>query len=234
MTHFDDDLRNRLARLDAAMPDPAPPVIPVRAGRNFNRRRQSLTLLAAATVFLSAAAIAVVASQPDTSAADEAQRLVQQDQVDRALDGAFEGDCLSVDAATALIRGRLETAGMGDWTIRAGGDTAQAVCVAGAYSGAPKEILLYPSMGGPLAKAVDGLRTEMQASCYDRDAAVAMVRAALDANGQTGRPIEVRGISQVPVEGAEDYVAHIKSGCYVFETSQWDEQGRRTFFIAGP
>lgn len=234
MTHFDDDLHHRLARLDAAMPEAAGPVMRVPARRTVSRRRQGLMLLVAATVFLSAAAIAAVASQPDTSAADEAQRLAQQDQADRALDGVFPDVCLSVDQATAAIRARLDAAGMGDWTIRAGADTAQATCVGGAYSGSPKEILLYPSMGGPLAKAVDGLRTEMQASCYDRDAAVALVRAVLDANGHAGRPIEVRGISQVPVEGAEAYVAHIRSGCYVFETSQWDDQGRRTFFIAGP
>jgi hypothetical protein len=234
MTNFDDDLRTRLARIEAAMPTPAAPVLRVGTRRGPNRRRQGLMLLVAATVFLSAAAIATVASQPDTRAVDEAQRMVEQGQVDRALDGAFADACLSVDKATAAIRERLEAAGMRGWTIRAGADTAQATCVTGAYSGDPKEILLMPSMGGPLAKAVEGLRADMRASCYDRDAAVAMVQAVLDANGQAGRPIEVRGISQMPLDGGDEYVAHIKGGCYVFETSQWDDQGRRTFFIAGP
>lgn len=240
MTNFDDDLRMRLGRLDAAMPSSVAPVVRATVRHRLSRRRQGFMLLAAAAVFLSVAAIAAIASQPDTSAADEAQRMAEQNQADRALQGEFEiggafyGACLGVDAATAEIRRALDAAGMSDWTIRAGADTAQATCVGGAYSGAPKEILLYPSMGGPLARAVDSLRADMQASCYDRDAAVAMVRSVLDANGQVGRPIEVHGISQIPLEGGDSYVAHIKAGCYVYETSQWDEEGRRTFFIAGP
>jgi hypothetical protein len=234
MTNFDDDLRNRLARLDAAMPTPAAPVVPIATRRRLSRGRQGFTLLAAAAMFLGVAAIAAVAVQPDTSAADEAQRMVEQGQADRALAGAFEDDCFSVDAATALIRERLDAAGLRDWTIRATESTTQATCVAGAYSGDPKEILLMPSMGGPLAKAVEDLRTEMRASCYDRKTAIAMVQAVLDANGQGDRPIEVRGIAILPADEADAYEAHIKSGCYVYESSQWDGQGRRTFFIAGP
>jgi len=234
MTNFDDELHNRLARLDAAMPSPAAPVIPVSARRGVSRGRQGFTLLAAAAVFLSIAAIATVAVQPDTSAADEAQRMVEQVQADRALEGAFEDDCFSVDAATVLIRERLDAAGLLDWTIRATESTTQASCVTGSYSGDPKEILLMPSMGGPLARAVEDLRTEMRASCYDREAAIAMVQAVLDANGQGDRPIEVHGIAILPADDANAYEAHIKSGCYVYESSQWDGQGRRTFYIAGP
>lgn len=234
MTTFDDDLRNRLARLDAAMPTTGAPVIAITARRGPSRRRQGFMLLAAAAVFLSIAAIAAVAGQPDTSAVDEAQRAVQQVQADRALAGAFENDCLSVADATAVIHERLEAAGLVGWTIRANSDTAHATCVAGSYSGDPKEILLYPSIGGSLAKALEGLRAEMQSSCYGREEAVAMVRAALAANGLGGQPVEVRGIAMVPVDGADAYVAHVQSGCYVYESSQWDEQGLRTFFIAGP
>jgi hypothetical protein len=233
MTNFDDELRTRLARLDAAMPSPAAPAVPIAMRRAPSRRRQGVTLLAAAAVFLSAAAIAVVASQPDTSAADEAQRMVEQGQADRALEGAFEGDCLSVDAATAVIRERLDAAGLRDWTIRATESTSQASCVAGSYSGDPKEILLMPSMGGPLAKAVEELRAEMRASCYNREAAIAMVQAVLDANGQGDRPIEVHGMAMLPADD-DGYEAHVTSGCYVYESSQWDGQGRRTFYIAGP
>jgi hypothetical protein len=234
MTNFDDDLRNRLARLDAAMPTPAAPVIPIAARRGLNRRRQGFMLLAAAALFLSVAALAAVASRPDTSAADDAQRLVEQGQADQALDGAFADVCLNVDEATATIRDRLDAAGLHDWTIRVGEDTKQATCVAGSYSGAPKEILLYPTLGGPLVQAIGALRAEMLTSCFSRDQAVAKVRAVLDANGQAGRPIEIGGISQVPVEGGDAYVTRIKGGCYVYETSRWDEQGRRTFVIAGP
>lgn len=234
MTNFDDELHNRLARLDAAMPSPAAPVIPVAARRGVSPGRQGFTVLAAAAVFLSIAAIAAVAVQPDTSAADEAQRMVEQGQADRALEGAFEDDCFSIDAATAVIRERLDAAGIRDWTVRATESTTQATCVAGVYSGEPKEILLMPSMGGPLAKAVEDLRTEMRATCYDRKTAIAMVQAVLDANGQGDRPIEVRGIAILPAGDADAYEAHIKNGCYVYESSQWDGQGRRTFYIAGP
>lgn len=233
MTNFDDELRTRLARLDAAMPSPAAPPVPIAMRRAPGRRRQGVTLLAAAAVFLSAAAIAVVAGQPDTRAAEEARLMEEQVQADRALEGAFEDDCFSVDAATAVIRQRLDAAGLSDWTIRATESTTQATCVAGLYSGDPKEILLISSMGGPLAKALDDLRAEMRASCFDREAAIAMVQAVLDANGQGDRPIEVHGIAILPGDDA-GYEAHVESGCYVYETSQWDGQGRRTFYIAGP
>jgi hypothetical protein len=234
MTRFDDDLRRRLARLDAAMPTPAAPAIPTGSRRGPNRQRQGFGVLAAAAVFLSLAAIAAVASQPDTSAADEARRQIEQEQVDQALTGAFDDDCLGVDAATAVIHERLDAAGLDGWTVRATESTSKASCAAGAYSGDPKEILLMPSMGGPLAKALEGLRAEMRTSCYDREAAIAMVQAVLDAHGQGDRPIEVRGIAMTPGDDPDGYVAHIESGCYVYESSQWDGQGRRTYFIAGP
>lgn len=128
MTNFDDELHSRLARLDAAMPSPAAPAVPIAGRRGVSRRRQGFTLLAAAVVFLSVAAIAVVASQPDTSAAEEARLIAEQGQADRALEGAFEDDCLSVDAATAVIRERLD-AGLRDWTICATESTTQATCV---------------------------------------------------------------------------------------------------------
>ena len=233
MTTFDDELRERLARLDAAMPIPAPPLAAAATRGRVNRRRQGLMLLAAAAVFLGAAAIATVASQPDTTAADEARAAMEQRQADEALAGAFEDDCFSVDQATAVIRRRLDDAGLPGWTIRATDSTTEATCVAGAYSGAPREILLLPSMGGPLARDVEALRAEMRASCYDRQAAIALVQAVLDAHGQGDRPIHVRGIAMLPLDDP-GYEAHVKSGCHVFESSQWDSVGRRTFYIAGP
>jgi hypothetical protein len=233
MTAFDDDLRDRLARLDQAMPEPAAPRLPTPASRGVSRRRQGIALLVAAAVFLGAAAIATVAGQPDTTAEDEARAQVEQAQVDEVLGGALADGCFSVDAATQVIQERLHAAGMKGWTIRATESTEQATCVGAAYSGNPKEIILLPSMGGPLADAVEALRAEMRRTCFDRAAAVAKVQAVLDAHGQGDRPIEVRGITMLPLDDS-GYEAWVKGGCHVFESSQWDSVGRRTFFIAGP
>jgi hypothetical protein len=53
MTTFDDDLRLRLARLDAAMPGSVAPVFSTTARRTGpNRRRQGFILLAAAAIAL--------------------------------------------------------------------------------------------------------------------------------------------------------------------------------------
>jgi hypothetical protein len=233
MTTFDDDLHDRLARLDAAMPEPAAPAIPTTTKRSISRRRQGIVLVAAAVLFLSLAAIATVASQPDTTAEDEARAQLEQAQVDKVLDGAFADGCYSVDQATQEIRERLDAAGMQDWTIRATESTSQATCVGAAYSGDPKEIYLLPSMGAPLANALEDLKTDMRATCFDRAAAVAQVQAVLDANGQGDRPIEIHGMAMLPLDDP-GYEAWVKGGCYVFESSQWDSVGRRTYFIAGP
>jgi hypothetical protein len=230
MIDFDTRLRQRLQQLDAAIPEPAPPVLAI-PPRRANRRRQVLFLLAAAALLLAATALATVA-QPDPESV--ARNAADEERVRDDLGPRTENACLSRDQAARLIRQRLDALGLTNWKIRADDRTKEARCVTGAPIGDRQEVLLLASMGGDVARALDDVATSLMAQCLSRDKAMALVRNTLADLGLSSPRVEATGIRQVPVEGGDAYVRHVNDGCYVYGGAQFDDVGRYTWFVSGP
>jgi hypothetical protein len=236
MTDFDSRLRDKFIRLDAAMPEPAPPT-PAAQRRRPNRRRQAMFLLAAAVVFLGAAAVATVAQpRPPTAAeiAASAKDAADEERLRDDLAPLTDSACLTAAQAADLVAARLSALGIVGWTVRSDNRISQAPCVTVAPSGDTHEVLLIASMGGPVAHALDALENDLMAACASRDDAVGRLRGALVANGIADPRVEAGGIRGVPVGDGGAYVAHVQAGCHVLAGAQFDDVGRYTWFVAGP
>lgn len=233
MTDFDARLRERFAHLDASIPAvPTPAVTAPRRG--LNRRRQGVFLLIAATVFLGTAAVIAVANQPPPDPAVVARNAADEERVRNDL-GTYTADaCLSRDQAMTLFRTRLDALGLPSWTIRTDDRIKEARCVTGAPVGDTQEILLVASMGGDVAKALDGVSTKLLDQCLGRDEALALVRSTLAGLGVQDPKVQATGVRQVPVGSVGDtYLAHINAGCYVYGGAQFDDVGRYTWYVSG-
>jgi len=233
MTDFDARLRERFAHLDASMPAvPAPVVTAPRRG--LNRRRQGVFLLVAAAVFLGTAAVIAVANQPPPDPAVVARNAADEERVRNDLGTHTANACLSRDQAMTLFRQRLDALGLSSWTIRADDRISQARCVTGAAIGDTQEVLLVPSMGGDVAKALDGVSATLLDQCLGRDDAVTLVRSTLSGLGVKDPNVQATGVRQVPVGSAGDaYLAHVDAGCYVYGGAQFDNVGRYTWYVSG-
>jgi hypothetical protein len=233
MTDFDARLRERLAHLDAAIPAAPTPLVTTRR-RGLNRRRQGAFLLVAAAVFLGTAAVMTVAMPPPPDPAVVARNAADEERVRNDL-GTYTADaCLSREQATSLFRQRLDALGLSSWTIRADDRISQARCVTGAPIGDDQEILLVASMGGDVAKALDGVSATLLDQCLGRDDAVALVRSTLAGLGVVDPKVEATGVRQVPVGSVgEAYLAHVDAGCYVYGGAQFDEVGRYKWLVSG-
>jgi hypothetical protein len=232
MNQFDDRLHAGLQRLDAAVPEPAPPSVSVHASRP-PRRRMLLVLLAATVALLAASTIVVTATRPPRTPAQQAEDAANEERVLTDL-GRHIGDaCLTADEAKSLIRQRLDALGLSDWTIRADDRIREAPCV-GASGTGTNEVMLTPSFGGKVGHATDSLSAQLMRECRNRDEAVELLRSALISAGMVEPQIEVGGIRGIPLEYGQTYQQHVANGCYVYAGSQFDNVGRYTWFIAGP
>lgn len=232
MTDFDTTLRDRMARLDAAIPNFAEPEMSA-ARRGPNRRRQGVILIAAAASLLAVTALAAVANQPPPDPAIVAQNEADERRVLDDLGAHTANACLSLDEAIALFRARLDALGLADWTIRDDGRATSSPCVGAAVIGDAHEVLIMPSMGMPVATALDALGAELLATCAGREEAVERLRATLVAEGIAEPRIEVTGIRAVPIDKADAYVRHVENGCHVYGGAQFDSVGSYTWFISG-
>jgi hypothetical protein len=88
-------------------------------------------------------------------------------------------------------------------------------------------------MGPAAASATDAVAMRLMDACLDRNAAMAVLRDALTRAGIGDPSIEASGIRQVPVQGADAYVAHAAAGCYVYGGAAFDSVGNYTFYISG-
>ncbi len=233
MTDFDIRLRERFQRLDAAIPDPRPPVAsalrPV-----IKRRRQAMFLVVAAALFLGTAAAAAFATMASPDPGVTAQNAADEERVRDDLGKYTAGACLSRDEATTLFRQRLDALGLKGWTIRADDRIKEARCISGAPIGDATEVLLIASMGGDVSKALDAVSEKLLAECLGQADAVSLVRSTLAGLGVQAADVEATGIRQTPVGPAGDaYVAHVEAGCYVYGGAQFDEVGRYTWFVSG-
>ncbi len=233
MTDFETRLDERFQRLDAAIPEPAPPTAAKVRPRRFRRRRVIL-LVAAAAALLAATALATVTTPPPPDPAVVARNAADEERVRADLGARTENACLSQQEATLLIRQRLDALGLPNWTIRTDDRTKDARCVTGAPSGDSQEVLLIASMGGDVAQALDRIASDLMTQCLSRDAAVSLVRSTLTNLGVTYPNVQVTGIRQVPVQSGDAYVHHVQSGCYVYGGAQFDDVGRYTWYISGP
>lgn len=234
MSDFDTRLRVGLQRLDAAVPTPAAPVVtPPRTKAGPRRRRQVVMLLVATVALLGAASLtATTAILPPPDPAQVAKDAADEERLRNDL-GAYTTDvCLTEAEIATLIQERLAALGLSDWTIRADGRYRESPCVGAAPIGDSHEVLLTPSMGGPVATALDVVAADLLRRCLGRDEAVDLLRTTLVGLGIDDPRVEVGGIRGIPLEGGDAYVQHVEDGCIVYGGAQFDNVGRYTWYLS--
>lgn len=221
MTDFDTRLRERLERLDAAIPAPRLPSVPTPATRSAavtrqrsgtpRRRRGLIVLLAAA--FLLAGSVAI------------AQRITYPDLPEPALEGAlteiFAGRCLSAPAATQAIQGKLDALGKTDWVIESRPGAAEASCVSSFIVVPHHAVVLIPGISRKVAAAMEFVADELLRQCLGRADAIQLVSSALTSAGADRFVVRADpwGNQGGPLKGTytiDDYRRHVAEGCFVF------------------
>jgi hypothetical protein len=191
-----------------------------------------IALFAAALVLLSATSLVAIANAPPPDPAVQARDAADEERVRDDL-GRQDDACLSASAAQALFRERLDALGLRDWTIRVDGRVREARCVGGAAIGDSHEVLLTPSMGGAVAKALDALSSDLMRRCLGRSEAIELIRSTLTGLGVTDPKVEAGGIRGIPLKYGDAYIRHVGDGCYVYGGAQFDDIGRYTWFVSG-
>ena len=218
MTDFDTRLRERLERLDAAIPAPRLPSVPTPAGRpaavtrlrsGAPRRRRGLIVLAAATLLL-AGSVAI------------AQRITYPDVPEPALEAALQevlaGHCLTATAATEAIQGKLDALGKTDWVIESRPGAAEASCVSSFIVVPHHAVVLIPGISRQVAEAKEFLIDELLRQCLGRADAIQLVSSALTSAGADRFVVRADpwGNQGGPLDKMDDYRRHVAEGCFVF------------------
>ena len=221
MTDFDTRLRERLERLDAAIPAPRLLSVPTPAGRpaavtgrrsGAPRRRRGLIVLLAAAIML-AGSVAI------------AQRITYPDLPEPALEGAlteiFAAHCLTATAATEAVQGTLDTLGKADWVIESRPGAAQASCVSSFIVVPHHAVVLVPGISGNVAQAMEFVADELLRQCLGRADAIQLVSSALTSAGADRFVVRADpwGNQGGPLKGTytiDDYRRHVAEGCFVF------------------
>ena len=218
MTDFDTRLRERLERLDAAIPAPRMPSVPTPAGwpaavtrrrsGGLRRRRTLIVLLAAAIMLAGSVAIA--------------QRITYPDLPEPALEGALKeilaGHCLTATAATEAIQGKLDALGKADWVIESRPGAAQASCVSSFIVVPHHAVVLIPGISRQVAEAKEFLINELLRQCLGRADAIQLVSSALTSAGADRFVVRADpwGNQGGPLDKMDDYRRHVAEGCFVF------------------
>ena len=240
MTDFETDLRVRLQRLDAAVPPSSSPSVDIAARRSLGRRRGILTLGLAAMVTLVLGTAVVIATTPPPSAVDIARDTADEERVNADLAVQLGYSCLDQKQAEALVRERLDILGLATWTIRVAGNEAavrDAPCVEADAIGASHEVLLSPSMGMTVARAMDELALSLMTTCANWEEAAAQLRSSLRQAGIPNPRIVSGGVRGVPGppdgDEAKAYLQHIADGCVVYGGTGSDNTGNYTWYLTG-
>jgi len=222
MTDFDTRLRERLERLDAAIPAPRLPSVPTPAGRpaavtrlrsGASRRRRGLIVLLAAATLLLAGSVAI------------AQRITYPDLPEPALEGAlteiFAGRCLTATAATQAIQAKLDALGKTDWAIESRPGAAEASCVSSFIVVPHHAVVLIPGISRKVAEAMEFVADELLRQCLGRADAIQLVSSALTSAGADRFVVRADpwGNQGAPLKGTytiDDYRRHVADGCFVF------------------
>jgi len=233
MTRFDNELRLRLEHLAAAVPTAAAPSTAVGMATRKSRRLQLALLIAATLLLVAATSLVTTATRPPRTPAQQTRDAADEELVRNDLGAVMENRCLNASQAKALIRARLVTLGLADWSIRADDSIRDAPCVGAAAVGDSHEVILTPSMGAPVAKALDALQADLMGRCLGREDAANLLHSTLVNAGAQDPKIEVGGVRGVPLEYGDAYLKHIQDGCYVYGGAQFDGTGRYTWFLSG-
>jgi hypothetical protein len=238
MTDFDEQLRARLERLDAAIPAARLPSVSVvdeqqaesaQAGRTrrWPGRRVALVLAAAALL-----AIASVAT---------AEQILSDDVNPPALEAALEdifaqADCVTPADARTAIRARLDSLGFGDWAIEDRPGVDRARCVGAALLSTEDVVILLPAAGRELSEAIAGMGEELMRRCLGRDEAIRFVSSVLTNHGVTDFTVSADpwGPQGAHMDQMDAYRKHVAAGCVVYSLSGWDAGGRTVFYLWGP
>lgn len=226
MSDFDHQLRLRLQRLEAAVPEPRQPSRPaLRVLRT--RRHTALLAVAAVMALIVGSTIVALAYAPPRNPAQDA---ANESRLRADLDQHW-GACMAEPQARALVQSRLSALGLEGWVIRLDRTSlAQAPCVGASVSGDTSEVLLTPSLGTQINAAKETVAADLLSSCLDRTQASGLLRTTLEAAGLQDPTIEVGGIRAVPAQ-ASAYLEHVANGCVVFSDSQADDQGHYTWWL---
>lgn len=220
MTDFDERLRARLERLDAAIPAPRPPAgsavegpLDATAGARPSgpgRKRKVALLLAAAALLV---ATSVVTAErvlfPD----------VPQPALEVALEEVFaESDCIQVADAREWIQARLDALGYADWSIESAGGAEDARCVVAGLMTVHHVVLLLPAVGRDVIEAMDGVREGLMRRCLGREEAIQFVSSVLTGIGASDVAVRAdpRGPQGGPIGQFEAIRSHVAAGCFVY------------------
>lgn len=229
---FDVRLRARLARLEAAIPSPRPPVVTAVTDRSGGRRRigrRTAALLVAAAILVGATAVG-------------AQRILWPDQPEAALEveiaaALAAGDgCLTAHDAEAVIRPRMDAAGYGDWVIEVRPGATESLCATIGYVAPHHAVVVMPAAGEEVAGAISLMSEELVSNCYSREEAIGLVRSTLTSLGVTN--FEVRADPwgpgpQMPIDQIDRYQAKAAEGCTLWAGLGWDANGRALYHLSG-
>ncbi len=233
MTDFDDELLQRLHRLDAAVPEPARPVTANPQLHRPRRRGRLVLALAAVIALVVGTSLVALGTAPPPDPAQVARDEALEEQVREDLT-AHEGEaCRTPEQAFAHYRARLDALGLSDWTIRTGENLRESPCVSAGVSGQTHEVVLTPAMGPQVNDVVEALKVDLLERCLNRDEAIELLRSTLISAGVVNPQIVVGGVRGVPIDGDDRkaYLQHIADGCVVFGDAQSDQNGRYTWSL---
>jgi len=234
MNDFDARLASRLERLDAAVPTPRQPRL-ASPGRieGSRRRRRVLVLLAAAALFLASAGAFVATGGHIRTPAEIAKDDADEARVFADLGALTSDRCLSLPDATKLFREHLDALGLRSWTLHILYDQVrEARCVGAAPVGADREVVVLPSMGGDVDKALVAISADLMTRCLTAKEASVLVRSTLVGLGRTDANVQVRAAWAFPADDGGAFVKHMADGCAVYSGAQFDNAGRYTWFVS--
>jgi hypothetical protein len=230
---FDARLTTKLARLDAAVPAPRQPLRGAATAIGHRRTRGRVILVLAAAALLTAASVFVATgTQTPRTPAEIAKDDADEVRVFADLGALTSDRCLSLAQATKLFREHLDALGLQGWSLHILHDQVrEARCVGAAPIGADHEVVILPSMGGDVDKALDRVAGDLMTRCVTPKEAVALVRSTLVGLGRTDANVQVRPAWAFPADDGGAFVKHMAQGCAVYGGAQFDNAGRYTWFV---
>ena len=141
--------------------------------------------------------------------------------------------CTSPEVAVPEMQSALQTAGFGDWSVRAGNAVRTAHCVTASIHEDTREVVLIPALQPEVRAAMDALTEQLYRECMGREAAVELVTTTLLGVGEVGYEIRTNGPVTAPVERRDEVFAHVEAGCWIYAGSGWTSEGTRLFYVSG-
>lgn len=214
MIDFDERLRVRLERLDAAIPAARPPSVAVadrrKARPSGKKRGRSVVILLAAVLLLGTSVVT-------------AQRFLYPEVPQPALEAALaevfaQRDCIAAADAVAAIRPRMDELGYADWEIEERPGAPDARCVTAGVLTSHHVVMLFPAPGRDVLVALEEVADELLRQCLGRNDAIELVSSVFTSLGVTDFSVRADpwGPQAAPIDQIDAYRAHVEAGCYVY------------------